>query len=130
MVTLIILLRMGTAYLTLGVAGGSGEAWLGAVNSAVMLVGVIFSGAWFASEVLVRSVGLQETPFSMIARAVSIVLVLAVGVAIGRAGGFAQGLSDLATSFARAVPYLVGAAAWGTVFWLRAPRPQTAGVAA
>lgn len=117
-----------------GIAGSIADfatAWIGYFGSILTLVAVVFSLAWFVSEVVVSNLSFGETKWSMIGRAVVVALILTVGVTIGRAGGFGAGLSEYLTGFHWfGAPQLIGAAVWGTVFWIRAPKPSTAGIAA
>jgi hypothetical protein len=127
-------MRVAADYLTLGTTetpAVHAEYWLNYFGSTLTLVGVFFSAAWFASQVVVSSLGFQETALTMVARAIGLALILVVGASIGRAQGVATGLSAFVSGLpAFGIPQMFGAALWGTVFWLRAPKAQTAGIAA
>ncbi|WP_417483720.1 hypothetical protein [Maricaulis salignorans] len=108
------------------------------INSLVLVV--VGSAIWTASGALLSMIDFSRFPFLNIARGAVVFAV--VGVSAVLVGSIVYGSQDqagammIAAFFAAEALPLTGAlcaimgAAWGTVFWLRAPKPQTTGAAA
>ena len=108
--------------------------------SAFVILALLGSLSWFVAFRLAGSLA-QKLGLSGYAGLGSLVLfVTVVGwmslfvapmlVDFGIAPGTETGNSVLVQMLVSGLPWAIAGAIWGTVFWLRAPKPQTAGIAA
>ena len=96
--------------------------------------GLIFSALWVGADALLQSVNVWPIGPALVLKGAALSLIASVVLSIGiegAEGGLSDSLGDLL--YRRVWTWMQDVAfgtAWGTVFWMRAPKPETTGIAA
>jgi hypothetical protein len=90
---------------------------------------VLVGPAWMATRFLFQRQGIEIRDWGLVATGAVIYLILITAVEQVVTLVVSQSLATNGLVL-RTAEHFVAGAAWGTVFWLRAPKPQTAGIAA